>query len=128
MKTEKPDFFMRGSMDFLTDAVSEKDFKAGKYEVWSILEYAGLDKDELYDLIECSALCREKDYIGDILMAGAFWYDLLSEEQKTELRREYKLAKDAGKKEFKALNQMWDVRYVTYLYEHLRNRDAERVK
>lgn len=54
-----------------------------------------------------------------------FWYDLLTEDQRLELRREYNSAKDAKQEEFKALNQMWDVRYVTYLYEHLSNCDAK---
>lgn len=54
-----------------------------------------------------------------------FWYDQLSEAQQHELRREYNLAKDAKKEEFKAISQMWNTKYVQYLYEHLSNRDAK---
>lgn len=128
MKLRRPDFFMRGSMDFLTDAVSEKDFEKGKFEVWFTLEYAGLSKEEIYDLIECSAFCRENHYTRDIVMTSAFWYDLLTDKQKTELKRDYSLAIHAGEKEFTSLGQMWDTGYVTYLREYLRNRDAKNAK
>jgi hypothetical protein len=87
--------------------------------------FVGMPMGDLKEHVEILSFQFKKTYQLGMIMSAAFWYDLLTEDQRLELRREYNLAKDAKQEEFKALNQMWDVRYVTYLYEHLSNRDAK---
>jgi hypothetical protein len=91
--------------------------------VWE--PFVNTPTQDLKEHVEILSFQFKKTYQLGILMSAAFWYDLLTEDQRLELRREYNLAKDAKQEGFKALNQMWDVRYVTYLYEHLSIRDAK---
>jgi len=60
-------------------------------------------------------------------MSTPFWHDLLSQEQQDELKQKHKAALEKNANEFMALHQMWDTRYVSYLYEYLNKRSDSHV-
>lgn len=90
--------------------------------------FVGMPMGDLKEHVEILSFQFKKTYQLGMIMSAAFWYDLLTDKQKTELKRDYSLAIHAGEKEFTSLGQMWDTGYVTYLREYLRNRDAKNAK
>lgn len=94
--------------------------------VWE--PFVNTPTQDLKEHVEILSFQFKKTYQLGMIMSAAFWYDLLTDKQKTELKRDYSLAIHAGEKEFTSLGQMWDTGYVTYLREYLRNRDAKNAK
>ena len=84
--------------------------------------------EEIKEFVELLEFQFKNVFQIGMVMSASFWYDLLTDKQKTELKRDYSLAIHAGEKEFTSLGQMWDTGYVTYLREYLRNRDEKSIR